>query len=209
MLALTRRIALLATLSLLACSQAMAARDSYVFDYHGWRIDASKVSDEPRDAVVKAVQKQIDGIETLGIAQDIVSFMRTIPLRAGAAHEGAPAHYDRASGVEFRLDALDPKKPVLLHELLRAFLEQKLKASDNTIIAKAYEESRNSGLWPPNAPMLRSAADFFAATATVYVFGTIDTEPFTQARLHGVQPELWKWLGQVFDGFRGCEGVQS
>jgi hypothetical protein len=206
--ALTRRIALLAALSLLACSPAMAARDSYVFDYHGWLIDASKVSDQPRDAVVTAVQKQIDGIETLGIAQDIVSFMRTVPLRASAAHDGAPAHYDRATGVEFRLDALDPKKPVVLHEMLRAFLEQKLKASDNTIIANAYQASRDSGVWPTSAPMLRSATDFFTATATVYLFGTTDTEPFTQARLHEVQPEYWKWLGEVFDGFRGCEGVQ-
>jgi hypothetical protein len=203
--ALTRRIALLATLSLLACSQAVLARDSYVFDYHGWHIDASKVSDQPRDAVVTAVQKQIDGIETLGIAQDIVGFMRTVPLRADASHEGAPARYERANGIDFRLDTLDPKKPILIHELLRAFHEQKLKASDNAIIANAFQESRDSGAWPANAPMLRSAQDFFAATATVYLFGTIDTEPFTQGRLHQVQPEYWKWLGEVFDGFRGCE----
>ena len=119
--ALIRRIALLAALSLLACSQAVVARDAYVFDYHGWHIDASKVSDQPRDTVVKAIQKQIDGIETLGIAQDIVGFMRTVPLRADASHDGASARYERARGVDFRLDALDPKKPILLHELLRAF----------------------------------------------------------------------------------------
>jgi hypothetical protein len=203
--ALTRRIALLAALSLLACSQAVVARDSYVFDYHGWHIDASKVSGQPREAVVTAVQKQIDGIETLGIAQDIVGFMRTVPLRADASHDGAPARYERVKGVDFRVEALDPKKPVLLHELLRAFQEQKFKASDNAIITNAYQESRDSGVWPANAPMLRSVPDFFAATATVYLFGTIDTEPFTQGRLHQVQPEYWKWLGEVFDGFRGCE----
>ena len=203
--ALTRRFILLATLSLLACNQAAVARDAYVFDYHGWHIDASKVSDQPREAVTTAIQKQLDAIETLGIAQDIVGFMRSVPLRADASHDGAPAHYDRAKGVDFRLDALDPKKPILLHELLRAFQEQKLKANDNTIIANAYQESRDSGVWPANAPMLKSAPDFFAATATVYLFGTIDTEPFTQGRLHEVQPEYWKWLGEVFDGFRGCE----
>ncbi|MEJ0036008.1 MAG: hypothetical protein WDO68_07980 [Gammaproteobacteria bacterium] len=203
--ALTRRIALLATLSLLACSQAVIARDSHVFDYHGWHIDASRVSDQPRGVVTTAVQKQLDAIETLGIAQDIVMFMRTVPLHANAAHDGAPAHYDRAKGIDFRLDALDPKKPILLRELLRAFHEQKLKANDNAIIVNAYQESRDSGAWPANAAMLKSAPDFFAATATVYLFGTIDTEPFTQGRLHQVQPEYWKWLGEVFDGFRGCE----
>jgi hypothetical protein len=206
--ALSRRIPLLAAALLLACSQAALARDSSGFDYHGWHIDASKVSDQPRDAVTSAVQKQIDGIETLGIAQDIVSFMRTVPLHANASRDGAPAHYDRAKGVDFRVDALQPKKPVLLPELLRAFHEQKLKANDNTIIENAYQASRKSGVWPADAPMLRSAPDFFAATATVYLFGTVDTAPFSQARLHELQPEYWKWLGEVFDGFRGCEGVQ-
>ena len=130
------------------------------------------------------------------------------PARAVAAHDGAPAHYDRAKGVDFRLDALEPKKPVLLRELLRAFQEQKLKAGENTIITNAYQASRSSGAWPADAPMLKSAPDFFSATATVYLFGTSDTAPFTQGRLHELQPEYWKWLGEVFDGFRGCEGVQ-
>jgi hypothetical protein len=201
----TRRIALLACLALFACSQAMAARDSSEVVYHSWHVDVSKVADQPRDAVTSAIQKQIDGIETLGIAQDIVSFMRTVPLHAQATHDGAPAQYERAKGVIFRLDTLEPKKPVLLHELVRAFQEQKFKANDNEIIANAYQESRASGVWPASAPMLKSAQDFFAATATVYLFGTIDTEPFTQGRLHELQPEYWKWLGEMFDGFRGCE----
>lgn len=209
--ALIRRIAFLATLALLASGQAMAsARDSSAFDYHGWHIDASKVSAEPREALVKAVQKQIDGIETLGFAQDIVSFMRTVPLHASAAHDGAPARYrDRAKGIDFRVDALDPKKPILLHELLRAFQEQKLKSEENAIIADAYEKSRDSGVWPASAPMLKSPPDFFAATATVYLFGDIDTAPFTRGRLHEANPEYWKWLGGVFDGFHGCEPVQG
>lgn len=185
-----------------------ATGDSYVFDYHGWHIDASKASDQPLDGVKKAVVKQIDGIETLGIAQDIVSFMRTIPLRADGGGDGAPAHYDHVKGIDFRVDALDPKKPVLLQQLLRAFQEQKFKAPDNTIIADAYNAARGSGVWSANAPMLNSTQDFFVATATVYLFGDIDTEPFSRGRMHEAQPEYWKWLGGMFDGFHGCEGVQ-
>ena len=198
--------ALPAALGLLFCSQGAVAGES--FDYHGWHIDASKASGQPRDALVSAVQKQIDGIETLGIAQDIVSFMRTVPLHVTASHDGAPAHYERATGVSFRSDALEPKKPILLPELLRAFREQKLKPADDEIIAKAYQEARRSGAWPADSSMLKSPQDFFAATGTVYLFGTIDTPPFSQGKLHELQPEYWKWLGEVFDGFRGCEGVQ-
>jgi len=204
-----KRIALLAALLLLTSTRGMASTpDASAFDYHGWHIDISSVAGQPRDLVVKAVQKQIDGIETLGFAQDIMSFMRTVPLHASASHEGPPAHYDREKGIDFRLDTLDPKKPVLLHELLRAFQEQKLKAPEHEIIANAYRQSRESGVWPARAPMLKSPQDFFAATATVYLFGDIDTEPFTRGRLSQAQPEYWKWLGGVFDGFHGCEGVQ-
>lgn len=200
--------AVLLTLSLLAFARGAAASDPRAFDYHGWHVDASKVVGQPPDAVTKAVQQQIDGIETLGIAQDIVSFMRTVPLHAESSNDGAPAHYDAARGIDFRVDALEAKKPVLLHELLRAFHEQKLKAEDNKVIANAYKEARDSGAWPASAPMLKSPQDFFAATATVYLFGDIDSAPFSRGRLHEAQPEYWKWLGGVFDGFHGCEGVQ-
>ena len=100
------------------------------------------------------------------------------------------------------------KKHILLHELLRAFQEQKLKAEENQMIAGAYQESRESGGWPAGAAMLESPQSFFAATATVYLFGDIDTAPFTRGRLSQAQPVYWKWLGGVFDGFHGCEGVQ-
>ncbi len=203
--ALTYRNALLATLALLACSHAAAASNSHVYAYHGWRVDASQVPDQPRDAVMAPIQKQIDAIETRGIAQDIVEFMRTVPLHVDqVSRDGMPAHYERAKGIDFELDALDPKKPVLLHELLRAFHEQKLRSSDN-IINEAYQTSRASGVWPADSAMMKSAQDFFAATATVYLHGAIDTPPFTPGRLNEAQPEYWKWLGEVFDGFRGCE----
>lgn len=171
-------------------------------------MDASKAAGQSSEELTKAIQKQIDGIETLGIAQDIVSFMRTVPLHADPSHDGAAARYERTQGVNFRVDALDAKKPILLHELLRAFQEQKLKGEDTAVIANAYKQARDSGAWPVSAPMLKSAQDFFAATATVYLFGDIESAPFSRGRLHEAQPEYWKWLGGVFDGFHGCEGVQ-
>jgi hypothetical protein len=150
------------------------------------------------------VQKQIDAIETRGFAQDILEFMRTVPLHAVAS--GAPAHYiDKAKGIDFRVDALDPKKPVLLPELLRAFHEQKLKSSEDGMIARAFQEARASGSWPADTAMMKSPQEFFAATATVYLFGAIDTPPFTPGRVRETQPAYWQWLGEVFDGFRGCE----
>jgi hypothetical protein len=206
MSARARQRAFLATLALLACSSLAAASSPHVYAYHGWHVDASHVPGLTEESVMSPVKKQIDAIETRGIAQDIVEFMRTVPLHAEkASRDAAPAHYSgREQGIDFQLDALDPKKPVLLHELLRAFHEQKLRSSD-TVINDAYQASRASGVWPTDSAMMKSAQEFFAATATVYLAGAIDTPPFTPGRLHEAQPEYWKWLGEVFDGFRGCE----
>ena len=205
MSALTRRIALLATLALLACSRAVVASDSsHVYAYHGWHVDGSQVAGQSQEAVMAPVQKQIDAIETRGFAQDILEFMRTVPLHAVAG--GAPAHYiDKVKGIDFRVDALDATKPVLLPELLRAFHEQKLKSSEDGLIGKAFQEARASAAWPADAAMMKSPRDFFAATATVYLFGAIDTPPFSPGRVRETQPAYWQWLGEVFDGFRGCE----
>ncbi|HTU63648.1 MAG TPA: hypothetical protein VMF89_34530 [Polyangiales bacterium] len=195
-------------LSVLAFARVASASDPQAFDYHGWHVDASQVTGQPLDAVTRIVRKQIDGIETLGMAQDIVSFMRTVPLHAEAPRDGAPAHYDRTHGIHFSVDALEGNEPVLLNALLLAFQEQKLKSEDSTVIANAYKAARDSGAWPASAPMMKSPQDFFAATATVYLFGDLDTAPFSRGRLNAAQPEYWKWLGGVFDGFHGCEGVQ-
>ncbi len=202
---LTRRNALLSTVSLLACSRAMAARDSFVFESHGWHVDASRDSHRPHDEVVAAITRQLEIVESRAIAQDILGFMRTVPIWTNPSRrDGLTAHYDRAKGVDVRISDLDPKKPVVLHELLHAFHEQKL-GYDAADILRFFEQARASGAWPADAQMMADAREFFAVTSTVYLFGSIDVPPFTQGRMHQAQPEYWTWLGVMFDGFRGCE----
>jgi len=101
-------------------------------------------------------------------------------------------------------DDLDAKKPIVLHELLHAFQDQKL-ANEQADIERFFQQSRASAAWPADAQMVADAREFFAVTSTVYLFGSIDIPPFTQGRLHEAQPEYWTWLGVLFDGFRGCE----
>ncbi len=202
---LTRRNALLSTLSLLAGSRAMASHESFAFEYHGWRVDASRDSHEPHDAVVAAITRQLEIVERLAIAQDILGFMRTVPIWTNPSRrDGGPAHYERVKGIEVRVSDLDPKKPIVLHELLHAFHDQRLRY-DEADIVRFFEQSRASGAWPADAQLLADAREFFAVTSTVYLFGSIDIPPFTQGHLHQAQPEYWTWLGVMFDGFHGCE----
>ncbi len=202
---LTRRTALLSTLSLLACSRAVAARDSSVFEYHGWHVDASRDSHEPHDALVAAIARQLDMVESRAMAQDILMFMRTVPIWTNPSRrDGPPAHYDRAKGVEVRVKDLDSKKPIVLPELLLAFHDQKLTDGKADIV-RFFEQARASGEWPADARMLADARAFFAVTSTVYLFGNIDIPPLTPGHLRQAQPEYWTWLGVLFDGFHGCD----
>ncbi len=202
---LSRRDALWSTGLLLAFSGSVLARESYVFESHGWHVDASRDSGEPRDVVVAAIARQLEIVQGRAMAQDILGFMRTVPIWTDPSRrDGGAAHYDRAKGVDVRVRELDPKKPIVLHELLRAFHEQKLGYGQPKVL-KFFEQARALGAWPADATMLTDAREFFAATSTVYLFGTIDTPPFTQAQVRAAQSEYWAWLGELFDGFRGCD----
>jgi hypothetical protein len=201
----TRRSALLSALVLLACCRAVVAGESYVFEYHGWHVDASRASSQPRDAVVAAIGRQLDIVENVAMAQDIRNFMRTIPIWVDPSrHDGGPAHYDRSKGVDVRVSELDVGKPFVLRELLHAYQEQRMKSAEPEI-QRYFQQARTSSPWPADAEMLRDPGEYFAATATVYLFGNVDRPPFSQGRLLEAQPEYWYWLGTMFDGFHGCE----
>jgi hypothetical protein len=202
---LTRRSALLSTLSLLVWGGSVAAHEPYVFDYHGWHIDASRVSKEPREPVVSAISRQLDIVQRLAIAQNVLGFMRTIPIWADTSQgDGGPAHYERANGVGVRFRDLDEQHPSVLHELLAAFQERQL-GDAQADVQKGFAQARASGVWPADADILKDVRAFFATTATVYLFGNIDGSPYTQGRLREALPQYWVWLGEEFDGFHGCD----
>jgi hypothetical protein len=181
-----------------------------VFAYHGWRVDASGAARAQKPAkTVRAIKTQIDLVEHLGLSPRIIAFMRAAPIRveAGAAEPGAidsPGRYVRGQGVMVRVEALGDKRPVLLRQLLYAYQDQVLAGGfANADVARFRLAAVNKHVWPKTATMLRDDPDYFALTASAYLYGAITREPYTRANLRKTQPDAYQWLANLFDDGKG------
>jgi hypothetical protein len=177
---------------------------SLVFVYHGWRIDASRTARVQRPAkTVRAIRAQIDTVEHVGLSPEALAFMRTQPIIGDPATTGEPGRYVRGRGVFLRVKGLDDKRPIVLRQLLYAYQDQKLPGGfANHDVARFRLEAMGKHVWPKAAAMLHSDPDYFAMTASAYLYGAITREPYTRADLHRTQPDAYQWLAKLFDGGR-------
>ncbi|MCK9907816.1 hypothetical protein MXD81_01645 [Microbacteriaceae bacterium K1510] len=181
-----------------------AAADPLIFEYHGWHIDLTKArGKEPDQKMITAVKRQLDIVEQVNLKPQALQFMRTIKLWANPdlSEKVGPGHYGHATGVDFRVKLLDPQKPIILHELLHAYHDRMLPGGfDNADVASYFERAR--GQWPSESYMMSNKREFFAVTASVYLFGSIDREPHSRENIRNKQPRYYQWLADQFDGGR-------
>jgi hypothetical protein len=180
-----------------------ASADPLVFEYHGWQVDLTGARGAESPAkMVAAVKRQLDIVEHVDLKPEVVQFMRTVKIWANPGNKKfGPGHYARATGVDLRVKELDAKKPIILHEFLHAYHDQKLPDGfANPDIARFFE--RGHGLWRDKAYMMTNRREFFAVTASVYLFGDIKRPPYSRARLRAKQPQYYQWLANLFDDGR-------
>lgn len=176
---------------------------SLVFDYRGWRIDASHAAyAQPPMRTVRQVEAQIDLVERLGLRPDVLAVMRAQPVLA----DGAPGQPGQAAvwlpgrGVLLHVRRLDPRKPILLYGALKAYGAQRLPGGlDNAQLSDLRRQAAGRRVWPSDALMLQSNDDFFALTGAAYLYGTITREPYTRADLRKTEPQCYQWLAGLFD----------
>jgi len=181
-----------------------AAADPLIFEYHGWHIDLTKArGKEPDQKMIAAVKRQLDIVEQVNLQPQALQFMRTIKLWANPDldEKVGPGHYGHATGVDFRANLLDPQKPIILHELLHAYHDRMLPGGFNNPDVDAYYD-RARGQWPNQAYMMSNKREFFAVTASVYLFGYIDRQPHSRENIRNKQPRYYQWLADQFDGGR-------
>jgi len=190
--------------SLLGPLFAARPQPSLVFSYHGWRVDASRaLKGEPPATTLHKLQKQIDIVEHVGLSPEILAFMRAIPITGVAPVAPDPGRYVHGMGLFIRPKGLDDKHPVLLRQVLYAYMDQRLPGGfANPMAERLRAEASAKHVWPRGAAMLHSGADFFAMTATAYLYGAITSEPYTRADLKRTQPDAYQWLADLFDGGR-------
>ncbi|PDT13990.1 hypothetical protein CO670_25545 [Rhizobium sp. J15] len=180
-----------------------AAADPLVFTYHGWQVDLSNARGaEPDKEMVAAVKRQLDIVENVNLKPDVLVFMRTIPIWANpAAAAFGPGHYSSKTGIDLRVRSLDPDKPIILHELLHAYHDRMLPGGfGNGDVRQFFSNGR--GLWPGDSYMMSNDREFFAVTASVYLYGDIDRPPYSRSQLREKQPKYYQWLAALFDDGR-------
>lgn len=183
----------------------ISSSDPLIYIYHGWHIDLTRARGRlSNEEMINRVDKQLDLVEGVNLKPSIVEFMRTIKLWANPnlAPRWGAGHYNRATGVDFRVKELDPQKPILLHELLHAYHDQKLEYTNQDILnfwgdAKSCVQRVGQGTepcWPSDSYMLKNAVEFFATTASVYLDGDIKRPPHSKEELCRNLQSYCVWL---------------
>ena len=108
----------------------------------------------------------------------------------------AQAEGNRIGVVMVRARTLDPRHPVLLHEMLHAYHAKIVpQGFGNTAIKFYYDAAK--GLYPADAYVMKNEKEFFAVTASVFLSGKADSGivPSDIEKL----PDYSKFLGWLFE----------
>jgi hypothetical protein len=91
------------------------------------------------------------------------------------------------------------QQPVILHELLHAYhaniMPQGIK---NPGVLLHYNLAKSGNIYPPEAYLLTNEKEFFAVTASVFLYGNAHEEPGTGAKLKEKQPDYYQYLVWLF-----------
>jgi hypothetical protein len=94
----------------------------------------------------------------------------------------------------------DGQNPVILHELLHAFHNRLMpQGFQNPGILVHYNLAKSKQLYPADAYLMIDQKEFFAVTASVFLYGKDDKEPFTREKLKEKQPDYYKYLVGLFE----------
>ena len=173
--------------------------------YNGFIINDSECSGLPQgEAMASQSKQQIDIASGVGESQDLLRFFQglKISLKSSQIPGGTPGLY---LGAPTRKVEIYPRititghKPVLLHEMLHAYHDQKLPDGFlNAEIQHYYLTAKSLQLFDNQSHMMSNQREFFACAATTYLFGVTAQEPFTRERLKQCDPEFYSYLQSLF-----------
>ncbi len=184
------------------CSQAaMGQAPQGALEHHGFSIDTSQIAGtENLDTVVAAMKRQIEIVETVGLADETLKFFRSVPIVMLPNSPGTPGLYSRKNKrVSLKSRDLAPNKPILLHEFLHAYHDQILPdGGKNTDVLHYYEMALARYRMNKSEYFLSNEKEFFAVTASIYLYGAIKRPPFDRKTIQSTQPLYWKFLEGLF-----------
>lgn len=190
---------LLCLRSLPAAAQSKGA--SGTFSYRGFTVDVTGAATAPNLAAIESSLKhQIDITADCGASAATMAFFRSQEIFVVPGQGDGGGHFSAGSkgvSVDPVVDA--PEKPVVLHELLHAYHYRVLpNAFENADVLRFYGRAKEDALYPEDSYVLKNVREFFAVTASLYLWGNVDRPPHTRANLQEKQPVYYKWLGDLF-----------
>jgi hypothetical protein len=173
--------------------------------YRGFQIDDSRVAGmQNLEEVRAAIKEQIDIVWAVGLPAGIITFFQTVQMKVvpiGAMGTISPGLYI-AQDKEIRITAgLAPQrnKPILLHELLHAFHDQRIHGGyGNEDIRAFFQLAEQISAYAPKSHMMSNQVEFFACSATTYLNGVTAQEPFKREKVRDCQPLFYAYLASIF-----------
>jgi len=194
----TRRLAFILLVLLLPVSRAFAASEM-VLSYRGFTTDMSLLENgADRDAVEASLKRQIDIVADSGAKPAIMAFFRSQMMKLKFGSEDGGGRFSSA-GVEIDARPQPPERPIVLHELLHALHARYLPGgARNADVDRFYNNARRGQVYPANEYVLKNSFEFFAVTASLYLWGYVARAPNDRETLRSKQPYYYAWLGELF-----------
>jgi len=107
---------------------------------------------------------------------------------------------DRRRGVVMvRPLPMGAREPVILHEMLHAYHAQMMpEGYQNSWVLGFYDRTKSNTLYPSDTYALTNEQEFFAVTASIFLYGQGDKEPFTRSNIKEKQPDYYRYLTWLF-----------
>ena len=174
-------------------------------NYRGFIIDESRTLEMTNfEAALTATKGQIDIVCAVGVPARMLSFFKsqTIHLVQGGKTQFMGGDYSfktKMVNISSEYILMYPHKPVLLHELLHAFHDQRLPGGfENLRIKTFYEHAKSLNVYAADSHMMSNVKEFFACSGTTYLYGVTAQEPFNREKIKDSQPIYFNYLKTLF-----------
>ena len=168
--------------------------------YRGFTVDVAAIKDAADLAAIESsVKHQLDIIADCGAKPEIIEFFRGRRIFLVHNLVGTPGLFTPGHGIDIESGVLPQNQPVILHELLHAFHFIALSGGyQNPDILRFFNNAKQGQRYPASEYVLKNPKEFFAVTASLYLWGNVDRAPHTRENLREAQPFYYEWLGQQF-----------
>jgi hypothetical protein len=189
----------------------LAGTASAAQTYRGFTIDDSGVRNQANlAAIIAATKEQIDIVHAVGLPPDILTFVESVNFELvpdGTFRSPTPGLYSGKGDRSVKVSAAivtTGHKPVLLHELMHAFHDQRIADGfQNKVILDYYKKAKALPAYAAKSHMMSNEKEYFACAATAYLFGVTAQEPFRREKIQDNQPNAYEFLKKLFGSDAG------